>query len=71
MQNEQIMVTVAHVRAANFCARGARQWFARKGLDYNEFLARGLPIGQIEAVGDAMSELVVKRAREAHAGEDE
>lgn len=71
MHNEQIMVTVAHIRAANFCSRGARQWFARHGLDYNEFLARGLPIEQIEATGDAMGALVAQRARQAAAGEDE
>lgn len=67
---EQIMVTVADVRAIKFCSRGARQWFARHGLDYNEFVTRGLPIEQIENA-DALGRQVADQARLRHAGEDE
>lgn len=65
------MVTVAHIRAANFCSRGARQWFTRHGLDYNEFITRGLPIEAIEGTGDAMGKMVADKARAAAIGDDE
>ncbi len=41
----EFTVTVAHLYsvpnfngAAGFCARGARQWFARHGLDWSVFV---------------------------------
>ena len=66
---QEIIVTVKHIRAANLCARGARQWFTARNLDYNEFLLRGLPISQIDAVDDALAKLVTNAARLDAAGE--
>lgn len=68
---EPIFVNVADIRAANFCSRGARQWFTRHGLDYNEFLVRGLPIEQIEGTNDDLGRLVAEHARKRAAGEEE
>ena len=68
---DQIIVTVADVRAINFCARGARIWFARHGLDYNEFIQRGLPIESVEATGDALGKQVAEHARRRAAGDEE
>lgn len=69
MSTEEIMVTVADVRAIQFCARGARQWFTRHGLDYTEFVTRGLPISQVEAVNDALGKMAAQQARLRAAGE--
>lgn len=65
----ETLVTVKHVRAAKFCARGARIWFDRHGLDYNEFVFKGLPIEQIENTGDELGRLVAAIARQDAAGE--
>lgn len=62
------MVTVRHTRAVNFCARGARQWFTRYGLDWNEFITKGLPISVIENT-DALGKTVAEAARLDAAGE--
>lgn len=67
----QIMVTVAHIRAADLCSRGARQWFTRHGLNYNQFVTSGIEVEKIEATGDALGTLVAQKARAAAAGEDE
>jgi len=66
----QIMVTVADVRGINFCARGARRWFQRNGLDYPQFVTRGLPIEQVDALGDALAKQVADHARLRVAGDE-
>lgn len=58
-----VLVTIAHVRAANLCVHGTRTWFARHGLDFRAFLARGLPASSLLATGDAMALRVVEVAR--------
>lgn len=58
-----LMITMAHVRAAKMCSRGARQFFAAHNLDWEAFLREGLPVEQIEATGDAMAIQVVEVAR--------
>lgn len=60
---EPIMVRMKHVRQAKMCSRGARAWFERQGLDWNKFLAEGLPVEMIEATGDHMAIEVAKAAR--------
>lgn len=58
-----VTITMEHVRAARMCSRGARAFFERHGLDWQRFLAEGLPAEQIEATGDAMALKVVEVAR--------
>lgn len=57
------LVTIEHVRQAQLCARGARQWFTRHGLDYAQFLNHGYPASVIEATGDALGCRVAEVAR--------
>ena len=66
MKNEDVTVTIAHVRAAGLCVHGTRAWFARRGLDFRAFLARGLPASILLATGDAMAARVVNVARQCH-----
>jgi hypothetical protein len=61
-----VLVTIAHVRAAGLCVHGTRTWFARQGLDFRAFLARGLPASILLATGDAMAARVVEVARQGH-----
>lgn len=52
------------VRALGYCARGAREFFTRYGLDWSEFLAYGVPCERLEATGDALGINVAAKARE-------
>ncbi|WP_235823536.1 hypothetical protein [Azohydromonas sediminis] len=58
-----VIVTHADMRALEYCNRGARQWFARHGLDWAAFITAGLPAAQLLATGDAMAHAVVEVAR--------
>jgi hypothetical protein len=57
-----MIVTMRDVRAAKMCSSGARQFFKRHGLDWSEFLQRGLPAEHFERTGDAMALQVVEVA---------
>lgn len=70
IEDKDIRVTVAHMRDVNFCARGARVWAARHGLDYADFVMHGIEISKIDATGDAMGILIAQRARAAARGEE-
>ncbi len=65
------LVTVAHLRKARLCSRGARQWFVRHGLDYMHFLNHGYPASVLESAGDALGRMVAGIARKEAAGEEE
>lgn len=58
-----LIVTIAHVRAAGLCVNGSRAWFARHGLDFRAFLRDGLDADTLLATGDAMAKRVVDCAR--------
>lgn len=65
----EVLVTVVHARAARFgggrgvlCAPGIRTWMERHGLDLREFLDRGLPVEQFEAIDDAFAQRLAELA---------
>lgn len=65
-----IVVTMKHARAAQLaghgvlCAPGIRPWFAQHGLDYRAFLRDGLPVEEVERIGDAFASRAAQIARE-------
>lgn len=61
-----IMVTMRHVRTLDLCSRGTRAWFKRYDLDFNTFLAEGLPVEVIEATEDELGYRVARIARQEH-----
>jgi hypothetical protein len=61
--SDELLITMRDVRAAKACSRGAREFLAKHGLDYDEFLKNGLPASVIEATGDAMALDIVRIAR--------
>lgn len=63
MTDDMVLVTMQHVRAARMCSSGARAFFKRHGLDWDEFLRGGIPAAQLEATGDAMALIVCEVAR--------
>ncbi len=70
MTETGIMVKMAHVRQARMCSKGARRFFERHGLDYAEFLKRGLDSSLIRATGDAMAIRVAEVAEAEARGEE-
>ena len=61
-----VLVTIAHVRAAGLCVHGTRTWFARQGLDFRAFLREGIDAQTLLATGDAMAARVVEVAQACH-----
>ena len=57
-------VTVRDVRAARYCLAGVRPWFRRHGLDWQDFLARGIDAATLRATGDALVDPVIRAAEE-------
>ncbi|AIM40625.1 tail assembly protein [Vibrio phage VpKK5] len=57
-----MQITMSDVRRVHFCSRGARAFFERYGLDWNEFVKNGLPEEAILATGDQMGKDVVEAA---------
>ena len=59
-----LIVTHAHMRSLGYCNRGAREWFARKGLSWTKFRKDGLSISELERTGDAMAMRLCKAVRD-------
>lgn len=57
-----MIVTLQDARALRYCSRGIRQFFARHGLDYSDFLRNGIPARDLRATGDAMALKVIEVA---------
>lgn len=60
-----LIVTVDHARGAGLCVAGMRAWFDRHGLDFRDFLDRGIEADRLLATGDAMALRAVDAARQA------
>ena len=65
-----LIVTHADMRSLDYCNRGARQWFARHGLDWARFIAEGVPAADLLETGDSMAHEVVKAALQRAGGHD-
>jgi len=58
----EVRVTMRHVRAAGMCSSGAREFFKRYNLNWQDFLKNGIPAKTLIEIGDAMALQVVKVA---------
>jgi hypothetical protein len=63
MSEEKIIVYMKHIRQSGMCAGGAREFFEMHSLDWTHFLNNGMPIADVEKIGDVMSNNVAKIAR--------
>ena len=61
-------VTARDCFRAGFCVSGIKDWLAERGVDYRTFVRDGLPGAEVEAFGDAMSDLALDQARKREAG---
>ena len=71
--SETLIVRAEDIRAARLCFQGARPWFRRHALDWQAFLAEGLPAEVLAATGDALALRVIAEAEKRAArmtGED-
>jgi hypothetical protein len=60
--SETLIARAEDIRAARLCFQGARPWFRRHGLDWQAFLADGLPAEVLAATGDALALRVIAEA---------
>lgn len=63
-----VRVMMRHLRAAKICSGGSREWFARHSLNWNQFLAEGVPAEILEATGDPFAIRAVEQARAENDG---
>lgn len=61
-----VRVRMRHIRAARLCSGGTRDWFRHHGLNWSEFLSKGLPVEEFEKTGDKMAIDVANIARAEH-----
>ena len=61
--SDPLIITMRDIRAAKQCSRGARAFFERHGLDWQDFLENGVPAEKLLETGDAMAERTVEVAR--------
>ncbi len=59
-------VRVRHLRAADLCMKGAREWFARHGFPWSDFVASGIAADRLLATGDKLAQDVVTIAERDH-----
>lgn len=57
-----VIVKMKHIRKAKMCSSGARSFFKKHNLDWQDFLKNGIDVESIKATGDAMALEVVKVA---------
>lgn len=69
-----MIVTMQHLRTVpyfsargGYCARGARAWFERHGLDFRAFVRDGLDESAFLGTGDGMAAALVRWAHECEA----
>lgn len=58
-----VIVWMHHVRKAGMCSSGAREFFIRHGLDWNNFLRNGIDADILDRMNDAMATQVTTIAR--------
>lgn len=59
-----VNVTINDLRAARMCGKAARPWFARNGLNWNEFVTKGTDADVLRATNDALALKVVAIAED-------
>ena len=50
-----MIITRSHLDEMGYCTRGARRWFRRMALDWDDFVRNGIDAEILQATGDAMA----------------
>ena len=64
-----MIVLHRHAREIGYCNRGLREWFAREGLDWADFLKRGMPVETLRGRDNAMIDRVIAHAEGEQRGQ--
>ena len=59
-----------HLRQAGLCSRGARQYAAEHGYDWDRFLNEGMSIEEVRKIEDAMAQRVADLAEQDEERQD-
>lgn len=59
----ELRVWPRHIRAAKICMAGSRDFFAKHDLDWNDFLANGIPVAVLEEIGNPIALSAAAEAR--------
>lgn len=57
-----VRVWPRHLRDASICAKGGRDWFRARNLDWSKFVAEGIDSSVLSATGDPLALRVVAAA---------
>ena len=57
-----MIITIEHVRAAHYCAKGSRAFCAKYKLDYSDFLKNGIDEQKLLDLNDSMADRLVRTA---------
>ena len=68
---DDFIVTVNDLREANFCAKGARAFAASHGIDWTQFVLKGVKASILLACNDAMATKLVTAAKKRLGIEEE
>ena len=60
-------VMVQDIKTLKFCNRGARQFFEKHGLDWQDFVRNGIDADAFRAIGDEMGLKAVAEAERREA----
>jgi hypothetical protein len=51
----EVRVWPRHIRTAQICLPGSRDFFAKHELDWRDFLRNGIPVRVLEEIGDPIA----------------
>lgn len=66
--SRNLIITRSHMDELGYCARGARRWFDRMGLDWPAFVRDGIDAEVLLATGDAMAARLVQHVMDKDNG---
>lgn len=61
--DDELIIHMSDVRSVRMCSRGARDFFRRHDLDWEDFLKNGISAARLVATGDHMALQVVEATR--------
>lgn len=59
-----MIITIDHVKAQGYCAKGARVFFKQYNLNWQDFLAHGIEANTLLATRNEMAIALVKKVQE-------
>lgn len=67
MNDDDVIVTMRHIRAAGMCNKEPRLFCSQQGWSWQEFIDHGFPASKLLATGNPMALRVVEAARKDRA----